>query len=193
MKQLVCIAAPYTDKDNSLIEERVHEFLKFDNALINAGYMTVSALSKHFCLKAGKPIKGTYDYWRDYSRELIERSDALFVLTQLGWDTSVGVVDEMKWAMHCGKGVHYFAPGEPIREITKWGDDLWNQMSVQSSRADLTTFKCEAGHGPVRVHANEKRVSVSVGPFELLNITAPRVELNLTYGQHHESEQEEDR
>jgi nucleoside 2-deoxyribosyltransferase len=96
-RKVVYLAAPYSDPDPRVIEERMEQFCRTDSVLIKKGFSTVSPLYKHFMLKYCD-LPGDWEYWRNYSLELLERSDALFILELDGWDKSTGVTHEIESA-----------------------------------------------------------------------------------------------
>lgn len=114
-EKLWYLAGPYTSKEPGVTEERMRLFLLADYKLLKAGWRTVSPLSKHFCLGMGEePIDGTYNFWKDYSRQLLQMCHGIIVLTIDGWETSTGVTDELDNAMAGKKAVIHFDPtGDP--------------------------------------------------------------------------------
>jgi hypothetical protein len=53
--------------------------------------------------------EATWADWGKHCRTLIERSDEVWVLKLEGWDTSVGVTEEVRYAGALGRRLSYFA------------------------------------------------------------------------------------
>jgi precorrin-6x reductase len=66
----------------------------------------VSPLSKHFILPYGD-LPGDWEYWENYSVQLLKRCDAVFVITDIqGWEKSTGVQGEITAAKELGIPVY---------------------------------------------------------------------------------------
>lgn len=104
---LYYLAAPYSHPDKAVIDERMEIFCKVDARLIDAGYHTVSPLSKHFILNYGYNLGGDWAYWGEYSKKLLSLCHAMFVICIDGWETSVGVLEEIKLARQLNIEVIY--------------------------------------------------------------------------------------
>ena len=92
------LAAPYTDKDPTVVDARVEAVMRADAWLTKYQHkLIVTPLSKHFILKYEK-ISNTWGYWEKYGKGLLDLSKELIVLRLPGWENSTGVADEMSYA-----------------------------------------------------------------------------------------------
>jgi hypothetical protein len=98
--KLVYLAAPYSDPDQFVIEQRMHTVCDIDAQLIAAGIYTVTPLSKHFIL-GYRDLPGNWAYWGDYCRSLLPRCDAMVLIPLPGWESSSGVRGELDIAQGC--------------------------------------------------------------------------------------------
>jgi len=94
---MIYLAAPYTDPNPEVCEQRMALFAIADARLIAKGYYTVSPLAKHW-LTQYTTMDTTWQYWKEYAQQLMSKCDELFVVTLDGWDTSTGVQEEIEMA-----------------------------------------------------------------------------------------------
>ena len=115
--KLSYLAAPYTDKDKAVVEERMKKICIADSKLMKAGVYTVSPLMKHFILGYAD-LPGSFEYWRDYSMTLLCTVDQVIVLMLDGWKESEGVQAEIKVATDVGIPIVYLnEAGEFVEEV----------------------------------------------------------------------------
>lgn len=55
-------------------------------------------------------VEPTWADWGKHCRQIIERSDEVWVMTYEGWETSVGVTGEISHATSCSVPVYYIDP-----------------------------------------------------------------------------------
>jgi hypothetical protein len=96
--KLVYLAAPYSDPDPAVIEQRMRTICEIDAHLVAAGIYTVTPLSKHFIL-GFRDLPGNWAYWGDYCRALLPRCDAMILIPLPGWESSSGVRGELDIAL----------------------------------------------------------------------------------------------
>lgn len=99
--KLAYLAAPYSDPDPLVVIERIRLLYLADAMLMERGIYTVSPLLKHAILEH-RNLPGDWQYWKDYSLELMRRCDELIVLMLPGWDKSAGVAGEIEAAEELG-------------------------------------------------------------------------------------------
>jgi hypothetical protein len=103
---LIYLAAPYTDPNPDVCEQRMAQFCIVDAHLCKQGLITVSPLSKHW-IKYHTNIPLTWDFWKTYSEKLMEKCDALYVIMLDGWDVSEGVLAEIELAKKMSLEIKY--------------------------------------------------------------------------------------
>lgn len=102
-KKMVYLAAPYSVKHDDpavvaqVIQERMEALCRVDVALMGRGVHTITPLLKHYTLKHSDGASD-WEAFQEYSYNLIERCDALYVVMLEGWDESQGVTAEIKYA-----------------------------------------------------------------------------------------------
>jgi hypothetical protein len=106
---MIYLASPYSHPDPAAREERFHAACRAAAALLRAGHAVFSPIARsHALARHGLPADWTF--WQRYDRDLLARCDAVVVLTLDGWETSVGVREEIRIARELGKPVRYLAP-----------------------------------------------------------------------------------
>lgn len=108
MTKFAYIAGPYSSPSEEVIERRYDLYLRFTNMVLNHGIMCMSPLTNHACLKKGKVIPGDYNFWGNYSREMLARCQVVFVMMLDGWEKSDGVYDELMNARQKGLKILFF-------------------------------------------------------------------------------------
>jgi hypothetical protein len=103
---MIYLAAPYTHPDASVVEQRIAMFATIDAKLCADGLFTVSPLSKHW-IRNYTFIPLTWSFWKDYSKKLMEKCDALYVIMLDGWETSEGVQAEIELAKQLSLEIKY--------------------------------------------------------------------------------------
>jgi len=103
-------ASPYSDPDPAVREHRYVDTIDIATKLINHGYCLLEpiAMSHHHAQRFGLP--SGYDFWKTRDRKFIEITDGVIVLMLPGWKESVGVTDEIQYALSLGKPVYYLHP-----------------------------------------------------------------------------------
>ena len=121
----IYLAGPYSHKDPLVRENRYLRLLEAEYALITSKGLCVMnpigmchELSKMYKMPTG------YKYWQSRDRELIKRSDEVYVLTMQGWKESVGVTDEIQFAKSLGKSVIYLTPSAVKDMLDRKGEVL---------------------------------------------------------------------
>jgi hypothetical protein len=107
---MVYLAAPYSSPDPECVENRIRAFCSKDSELSGGGIITVSPLFKHLLFINGSKLPSDWAYWERYSYVLLSRCDYLVVLKLPGWEESVGVQGEIKYALDNGINIVYIDP-----------------------------------------------------------------------------------
>lgn len=107
---MIFLSARFTEKDPFKQQERVDEYMIADLLLMEAGHHTVGSLHKVFNNRyaGNEELDLSWEYWKEYTIDLIKRCDEIYVLCSDGWETSTGVQDEIKLAKEFGIEVNYF-------------------------------------------------------------------------------------
>ena len=114
------LASPYSHEDKDVMHDRAVAVDKLAQELILMGYNLFEPITmchqKHL---RDAPLPTGYEYWKERDREFVSRSDGVIVSMIDGWDTSIGVADEVSFAKSLGLPVYYINPInlEMIEEI----------------------------------------------------------------------------
>ena len=95
------------DADEYLMQAR-YEFVEkwiHENQTNHLMYYSPIASGYHYAKKFDLPCE--YEYHKTHDRAMVERMDFLTVLMMNGWESSIGVQDEIAYAKLIGKEVVY--------------------------------------------------------------------------------------
>ena len=106
---MIYLASPYSHPDPAVREERYRAACRAAAARLLAGQPVISPIAHSHPLVA-YGLATDWTFWQRYDRELLARCDAVVVLTLDGWETSIGVREEIRIARELGKPVRYLAP-----------------------------------------------------------------------------------
>lgn len=93
---MIYLAGPYGHPDPEVRKQRMQVFHEHDAQLMRDGKFTVSPLAK-VATAQHTDIPDTWDYWEQYSYELLARCDRMIVLMIDGWKESRGVTAEIQY------------------------------------------------------------------------------------------------
>jgi len=96
---LIYVSSPYTHSDSSVVENRMKCVTKYLAQLSAERKIAFSPLFMHYCFDCGVELPKDYDFWRNHCLTLLSKSDVMHVLLLPGWDDSIGVKDEMDFAL----------------------------------------------------------------------------------------------
>lgn len=120
-RELIYIAAPYTAKqpngeeDRVIVNERVRIISLCIEQLILKGVFVVSPMLMHLVRSYANNLPGDWAYWGDYSKTVLSKCDAIFVLTLDGWDRSTGVREEIDFSASLGLPISYISPDRLLK------------------------------------------------------------------------------
>lgn len=100
-RPLVYLASPYSHRDNQIEKMRYYLVLNATKKLLETGIHALSPIvGSHHLHNAG--LEGTWSFWAGYDMNLLSRCDELFAYAIPGWEESVGVTAEIKFAAENG-------------------------------------------------------------------------------------------
>ncbi len=106
---LVYLAAPYSHPDKNVVQERIKQFCAVDAHLSRSGIFTVSPLLKHLVLQH-ETLPSDWNYWKDYSYELLARCEKMVVIRMDGWKDSVGIKAEIEYCNMTSIPIEFIDP-----------------------------------------------------------------------------------
>ena len=104
---LVFLSAPYSKVPD--INHLFQTLMRTSGVYMirNKGEHVVSPLFCHPALALVPDMGSDYNFWGDYSRELLRKCDKVVVLKYPGWEDSTGVQDEIATAIAAKIPVEY--------------------------------------------------------------------------------------
>lgn len=105
MKPLIYLASPYSAKQETVVERRVVQTQDAAARLLKAGHIVISPIL-HSHPMAGL-VSFDHAQWLDVDKQLIDRSDEVWVLCLDGYAKSEGVKIEVDHAQATGKAVRF--------------------------------------------------------------------------------------
>jgi hypothetical protein len=112
-RTLVYLATPYSHPDPAVREARFRAANRYAADLVRQGVHVLSPVSHaHHVAKDGGLSAG-WDVWGPQSYALLAACARVVVLCQDGWQESVGVAAELRWAAELGLPVEYVGTETP--------------------------------------------------------------------------------
>ena len=111
MKELVYLSAPYSDKNQDIVESRIATFCEIDAILCDKNIYTVSPLYKHLLFNYAT-LPSDWNYWKTYCETLILKCDKMIVIMLPGWEESVGVKGEIEFCKNNIIPIEYIDPND---------------------------------------------------------------------------------
>lgn len=104
MRPLIYLAVPYSHLSERIEDERYENVTYLAMQIFKAGLFVFSPITHcHEMKRMG--LEGTWEFWADYDRRMIDCCDALAVYQLTGWKESIGVAGEMQYAKMTGKQI----------------------------------------------------------------------------------------
>ena len=105
---MIAIVGPYGHKDEKIKQFRAITIAEACIKLLAHGKVGISPLAYGLGLRyvAGSELPDNYQNWDHFCRTLVSACSEVYVLNLEGWDSSVGVADEIKTAKEKGLPVY---------------------------------------------------------------------------------------
>lgn len=104
--EIIYLASPYSHPDRWVQFKRYEAVCQVAMKMFREGLFVYSPIC-HTVSIAEYGLPEGYKVWREFDHEMIRRCDKVVVLMMMGWKESVGVQDEIKFALEIGKTVEY--------------------------------------------------------------------------------------
>lgn len=119
---LIYLASPYTHADPDVVTRRYLDAVRALAMLMRAGLHAISPIAMSHPAAVAYDLPGEFAYWQELDRKLIDACACVYVLALPGWTSSVGVADEIAYALAQGKPVFRVSPDDPAgASIRIWG------------------------------------------------------------------------
>jgi Domain of unknown function (DUF1937)./MazG nucleotide pyrophosphohydrolase domain. len=110
----IYLASPYKHDDQRVMNARYQLALQFTAFhVLNGGHVYSPIVHNHYINSLSLRVNSTpkhWDFWHSYDKNVLGRSDKLWVLRLPGWDKSEGVREETAFARRLGITVEYVDP-----------------------------------------------------------------------------------
>lgn len=106
---LVYVAAPYSDSNPSIVDQRMIDYCKADAYLLSQGYFTIAPLLKHY-VKDHASLPDNWDYWKNYCKANLNHCESMIVIMLEGWNESEGVQAEIRLCYEYNIPIYYYDP-----------------------------------------------------------------------------------
>ena len=107
-RPLVYLACPYSHDDASVREMRFHAANVAVGELMKVrGEIVFSPISHSHPIAKAVGLPGDWQWWQQWDRAFLSVSSKLYVLMIPGWNTSTGVLAEIKIAQEMGLPIEY--------------------------------------------------------------------------------------
>lgn len=115
-KKLIYLAAPYSDKDPWIMENRFQLINKAASVLMSRGVYVFSPISHThpIAVASNGDLPRGWEFWEEYDKLMIRNCSEMYVLCLDGWEASIGVKAEMKIAKELNINITYIYYDELI-------------------------------------------------------------------------------
>ncbi len=120
MSGYIYLASPYSSRDAKLRAARYKRAVKATATLMERGEVVFCPIAYGHSFEDASNKQFPYEYWIRWSRAILAGAAKLYVLTTEGWDTSVGVREEVTLAHSLNIPVVGFAADESCEDVTGW-------------------------------------------------------------------------
>lgn len=112
MELLIYLASPYSSEFADITERRVRQVESAAAHLIEKGHLIFSPIVHSHPIAdqvsfSSQNVPGAMSPWMKYDHAMIDKSDELWVLMLPEWEKSLGVANEIEYALSQGKTVRY--------------------------------------------------------------------------------------
>jgi len=127
----VYLAAPYTHPSQKVREERLNATYDATYYLVTKGFTVINPLAITAPVAERYCSDVTWQTWSGYSIDLLSRCDGIVVLPLSGWAASVGVYEELNYAVENSMPIGFVDPAE-VKALVTPGSGL-NDGSPQDA------------------------------------------------------------
>jgi nucleoside 2-deoxyribosyltransferase len=104
---LVYLASPFSHPDSEIREKRFKDVYEATIRLLKKNIYAFSPILYNFQMHLDYDLPTDWGFWMPYDLAFLERCSEMIVVMLDGWDISVGVAAEVKYAQEHGIPVNY--------------------------------------------------------------------------------------
>ena len=148
--KLIYLATPYTDSCPEVQTYRFHRVTGASALLLRNGVFNFSPITQSHEQHMSHELPGTWDFWSQVDLEFLSRCDELFVLVEPGWQDSVGVTAEIKFAKENNIPVTYILYEEEsviikiteqrARKVLQWTQQEKKEISLTATNRHCRNY-----------------------------------------------------
>lgn len=114
-KMQIYVATPYTHANPDVVAQRYDAAMDFVAWLLNNSPTVVPFSPILYCHPMAKVHKlpTDADYWWDFNRTIIDRSEGVYLLKMEGWELSYGIKKELEYCKRQSIHVQNWVPISP--------------------------------------------------------------------------------
>lgn len=105
---MIYLASPYSHSDPAIREMRYRQAEEAMVQMLRSGEAVYSPIAMTHAAVARYNLSLESGYWRPHNYAILARCDELRVLKIPGWDSSIGVGEEIEYAIDSGKAISYW-------------------------------------------------------------------------------------
>lgn len=95
---MIYLASPYTDRSNTVMENRYRMALEAAAELIQAGYCIYSPIVHFHPMACIYDMPRDFAFWEKITCDMLGWASEMWVLKLEGWDQSIGIMKEIEQA-----------------------------------------------------------------------------------------------
>lgn len=127
---MIYIASPYSHPDENIRINRFKKVSLYVADLVSKGYLAISPITYGHTLLDYKEMPTDFEFWENFCIGLLSKSDVMYVYKLDGWDTSKGVLNEIKYAENNNIPIVYVVEKYPKLEDLKKIDFKYFDMAI---------------------------------------------------------------
>jgi len=104
---MLYLAVPYSHPEAGVRHDRFVKVNLAAAALMRQGFLVFSPISHGHPICSAGALPGSWQYWENVSRAILQLCKLLIVLQLDGWEDSTGVVNEIRIAKELGIPIEY--------------------------------------------------------------------------------------
>lgn len=106
-RKLYYLASPYTHAEKSVMKERAFASMKGSIELFKHGIFSFAPIAYNSPWEEVEKFAPNFEVWEEFDKAYVERCSGVIVLMIDGWDRSIGVTEEIRFAKELNIPVYY--------------------------------------------------------------------------------------
>jgi len=138
MNELEYLAIPYSDNNRWVMEFRAAVSDYIFAELSNEGRIVYAPISACHNISSKYILPNTFEFWEKVCLTFVSLAYKLIVVKLPGWESSIGVIAELKLAKQLGLEIEYLDPISYImnnEELMHWYLSLGEEYNVKCAQS----------------------------------------------------------